>query len=186
MAGRHLSADERAAWAAVTRTVRALRPPPIIVQPKLTIDVPVAAPARARADRAMLQQRPDKNSLAKPSRPAPAFVLDGSWEKRIRSGRLDPDYSVDLHGLTVAAAHVRLDLALGDAMRFGWRVLLIITGKPRPAPAPGDLKRRGAIRAEISHWLASSAHSARIASVRQAHPRHGGEGALYIILRKPG
>ena len=143
---------------------------------------------------ALDQPRPVKGRVpplrpapAPPPPPAPAAVpvLDGSWEKRIRSGRLSPDHAIDLHGLNLAAAHVRLERALADALAQGWRVLLVVTGKPRPAPAPGEPRRRGAIRAEIGDWLARSAYAHRIASVRQAHPRHGGEGALYIILRRP-
>jgi DNA-nicking Smr family endonuclease len=109
-------------------------------------------------------------------------VLDRGWEKRIRSGQLQPERSIDLHGHTLAAAHVVLDQALGQAVRDGVRVLLVITGKPRPTRStPGA---RGAIRAEIGHWLERSPHADRIASVRSAHPRHGGDGALYVILRR--
>jgi DNA-nicking Smr family endonuclease len=44
--------------------------------------------------------------------------------------------------------------------------------------------KRGAIRATIGDWLAASRHSSQIAAVRNAHPRHGGLGALYIVLRR--
>jgi len=108
--------------------------------------------------------------------------LDSGWEKRIRSGALQPERSVDLHGHSVAAAHATLDSALGQALRDGVRVLLVVTGKPRPGRLAPD--GRGAIRAEIGHWLDRSPHADRIASVRVAHPRHGGDGALYIILRR--
>ena len=59
-------------------------------------------------------------------------------------------------------------------------MLLLITGKPRA----GGHERRGAIRAAVGDWLAASRHAADIAAVRGAHPRHGGAGALYIVLRK--
>ena len=122
-----------------------------------------------------------------PPRPAPVPVLDSSWEKKIRGGRLLPDLSVDLHGLNLAAAHLRLDRLLAEAIAQDMRVLLVVTGKPRATrPLPGESGKRGAIRAEIGDWLARSPFASRIASVRAAHPRHGGEGALYIILRRPG
>jgi hypothetical protein len=44
--------------------------------------------------------------------------------------------------------------------------------------------RRGAIRAKILDWLAASSHSDAIAAVRRAHRRHGGEGALYLVLKR--
>jgi DNA-nicking Smr family endonuclease len=109
-------------------------------------------------------------------------TLDSGWEKRFRSGSVQPERSIDLHGHSVAAAHAVLDTALGQAVRDGIRVLLIVTGKPRPGRLPPE--GRGAIRAEIGHWLEGSPHADRIASVRVAHPRHGGEGALYVILRR--
>lgn len=96
--------------------------------------------------------------------------------------------TIDLHDHSLAAAHVRLDQAIETAMARDARVLLVVTGKPRKNDEPAGLYRRGAIRAEIGHWLARGRHATQIASVRNAHPRHGGQGALYIILRrkKPG
>ena len=66
----------------------------------------------------------------------------------------------------------------------GDRVLLLITGKP-PRPESERPHARGAIRAAVGDWLAASRHADAIAAVRGAHPRHGGHGALYIILRRP-
>ncbi|MBT2186256.1 Smr/MutS family protein [Sphingobium nicotianae] len=183
MPRRHLSPEEKALWQKLARTVTPLRR----IRPVAAAE-PVTAEAFAEAlDKPRVKGRvPPMRAAAvpPPPRPAPVPVLDSSWEKRIRSGRLAPDHSIDLHGLNLAAAHVRLDRAIGDALAQGWRVLLIVTGKPRPAPAPGETRRRGAIRAEIGDWLARSPHAHRIASVRQAHARHGGEGALYVILRR--
>ncbi|MEZ5655597.1 MAG: Smr/MutS family protein [Sphingobium sp.] len=115
----------------------------------------------------------------------PTPILDSSWERRIANGSLAPDMTVDLHDHTLATAHRRLDQALGMARSQGARVLLVVTGNPRPVAAtPLGEKARGAIRAEIGDWLALSGHADSIASVRTAHPRHGGKGALYVILRK--
>jgi len=190
MAGRRLSPEERALWQALVRTVRPLRrttprsasatagaPPP-------TLEEALATPLPPRPRGRVPAPRPTDPPA--PPRPAPVPVLDSSWEKKIRAGRLVPDISIDLHGLTLAAAHLRLDRLLADAVRQGWRVLLVVTGKPRAARAlPGEVGGRGAIRAEIGDWLARSPYASHIASVRGAHPRHGGAGALYIILRRP-
>lgn len=187
MPRRRLSPEERALWRTLTRTVTPLRRTRL--RPETDADVPPSPESltdlleKPRIKGRVPPARPVP-PVAPPAAPAPVPVLDGSWEKRIRGGRLTPDISVDLHGLTLAAAHLRLERLLGDAVRQGWRVLLVVTGRPRPAPAPGEARRRGAIRAEIGDWLARSPHARRIASVRQAHPRHGGDGALYIILRR--
>ena len=65
------------------------------------------------------------------------------------------------------------------------RLVLVITGRPRPAEAADRGERRGAIRAKVLDWLALGPHASRIAAVRPAHRRHGGAGALYVVLRRP-
>lgn len=92
--------------------------------------------------------------------------------------------AIDLHGHSLAAAHTRLNQALAAAWARDARILLVVTGKPpRTAPSEGGT-RRGAIRGEIGHWLETSSYADRVASVRIAHRRHGGDGALYVILRR--
>ncbi|MPT47792.1 MAG: DNA mismatch repair protein MutS [Sphingobium sp.] len=140
--------------------------------------------AVSKALRASASLRKVETPLSSP-RSRPVAKLDDGWEKRITSGNIAPEMSIDLHGYTLSAAHQRLDQMLGSAVMRGVRVLLVVTGNPRPAPtALHEERTRGAIRAEIGHWLALSPHADAIASVRTAHPRHGGRGALYIILRR--
>jgi DNA-nicking Smr family endonuclease len=182
MAGRRLSPEELSLWQALARTVRPLRRAKPVVSAEPAAALLREPPPRVRG-RVPAARRVE---AAPPPRPAPVPVLDSNWEKKIRGGRLIPDVSIDLHGLNLAAAHLRLERLLSEAVMHGIRVLLVVTGKPRTnRPLPGESGKRGAIRAEIGDWLARSSHAARIASVRTAHPRHGGDGALYIILRRP-
>ena len=74
-----------------------------------------------------------------------------------------------------------MDQALERAIAADERVLLLITGHQRRGEPPVE---RGKIRAAVHDWLAASRHAARIAAVRGAHPRHGGGGSLYIVLRR--
>ncbi|HEX7852675.1 MAG TPA: Smr/MutS family protein [Sphingobium sp.] len=181
--GRILHPDEKALWQQLTRSVRALRkdPParPVTIAPEPEATAPLLPAPRIKGRVPPLRLPP-----APPPAPRrePVAILDSGWEKRIRSGNLQPERSVDLHGHNLAMAHSALDSALGSALRDGVRVLLVVTGKPRPGRIAPE--GRGAIRAEIGDWLDRSAHADRIASVRVAHPRHGGDGALYIILRR--
>jgi DNA-nicking Smr family endonuclease len=110
-------------------------------------------------------------------------TLDGGWDRRLLKGAVVPDDTIDLHGHTLASAHAMLDARLDQAVARGDRVLLLVTGKP-PRPESERPHARGAIRAAVADWLAFSRHAGRIAAVRAAHPRHGGAGALYIILRR--
>lgn len=109
--------------------------------------------------------------------PVAAATLDGGWDRRLRQGDITPDRVIDLHGHTLEAAHFVLTEALESANFHGQRVILIVTGK-------GRSDRPGRIRAELSHWLDSGNYRSRIAALRPAHPRHGGSGAFYLILRR--
>lgn len=95
----------------------------------------------------------------------------------MRRGQVSPDRVIDLHGFTLADAHVMLASALDDAAADGVRVLLVITGK-------GRSDRPSRIKAELGHWLEAGGLRHRIAALRPAHPRHGGGGAHYLILRR--
>lgn len=117
-----------------------------------------------------------------PARKPPGETLDGSWDRRLSRGLVSPDSMLDLHGHNLSTAYDLLDRRLEQAIDSGARLMLLVTGKP---PGPERPAKRGAIRAAVGDWLHASRHSGRIAAVRNAHPRHGGTGALYIVLRRP-
>lgn len=169
---RRLSAEEEALWARVVESVRPFAPraaPADAAKP-----APAApAPAAWVASKAVPSPR---------QKPGPGTTLDSSWDRRLSRGLLQPDAMLDLHGHNLATAYDLLDRRLDQAIREGARLLLLITGKP---PGPERPVKRGAIRAAIGDWLAASRHAGHIAAVRNAHPRHGGLGALYIVLRRP-
>ncbi len=173
MTGRRLGAEERALWARVIETVRPLHPR------RIETEAPVAAPP------ASAPPPPSTARAAKPhpparARPKPGETLDSTWDRRLGRGMVQPDLIVDLHGHNLHAAYTLLDHRLGQAVAVGARVLLLITGKP-PTERPA---LRGRIRDAVGDWLAASRHAGSIAAVRGAHPRHGGAGALYIVLRR--
>ena len=137
--------------------------------------LPTPPPASKRGDARKLRNAP----LPPAVQPLPN-TLDASWDRRLKTGRIEPDLTIDLHGHNLARAHTHLARALDRAVRDGARTILLIAGKQRgPDEAP-----RGAIRRELETWLAHSRHAGRIAAVRNAHPRHGGAGALYLVLRR--
>jgi DNA-nicking Smr family endonuclease len=111
--------------------------------------------------------------------------LDASWDKKLARATLHPDFTLDLHGHSLDAAHARLGHGLAQAIALGARLVLVITGLPRPSEAADRGQRRGAIRAKIMDWIEHGPHASRIAAVRPAHRRHGGAGALYLVMKKP-
>jgi DNA-nicking Smr family endonuclease len=178
---RRLSTEERALWNKVVATVEPLhrrREPEAAAAPV----EPVPAPPTARKPKARASA-PAPAAPAQPApRPEPGTTLDGTWDRRLGRGLVAPDMIVDLHGHNLSTAYALLDTKLEQAAAAGVRLLLLITGKP-PRGERWPVAR-GAIRAAVGDWLHVSRHAGNIAAVRGAHPRHGGEGALYIVLRR--
>jgi len=108
-------------------------------------------------------------------------TLDGTWDKRLRSGDVEPDRVLDLHGMNLDTAWAAIDRSLDQAIARGHRVVLLVTGHHRAGEPP---VQRGRIRAAVHDWLAASRHAPDIAAVRGAHRRHGGGGSLYLVLRR--
>ncbi|MGN6817532.1 MAG: Smr/MutS family protein [Sphingomonas sp.] len=127
---------------------------------------------------------PKGEGLKSAKTPTPGTTLDGGWDRRLSRGMVEPDSTVDLHGHTLNSAYTMLDAALARSIARGDRVILLITGKPPRAESQRP-HARGAIRAAVGDWLHASRHADSIAAVRGASPRHGGTGALYIVLRRP-
>lgn len=166
---RRLAPEERALWDRVGASVRRAGQVAQARPPLPTAFVPSLPPPPSGAKR----------------RPGVGQTLDAGWDRRLVGGRVVPDRTIDLHGLTAEHAHRLLEATIGQALAGGERVLLVITGKARGEPGararPGT---RGIIRASIGDWLDASSWSDRIAAVRPAAIRHGGAGALYVILRR--
>jgi DNA-nicking Smr family endonuclease len=182
---RRLSPDEASAWAKVMASVRPIKPVPV-PQPASPSRSPSSAASPVSLSRREREGAPQaRKGEGERVRPTPhhAATLDASWDRRLSRGLTQPDSSLDLHGHTLASAHALLDRGLERAIAHGDRVLLLVTGKP-PRPESERPHARGAIRAAVADWLAQSRHADRIAAVRNAHPRHGGAGALYIVLRR--
>jgi DNA-nicking Smr family endonuclease len=189
--GRQLSPEEREVWARVARTVKPLvsgekdaASPEAEKSPKAAAAAPSGPPAPPQRARKVKGRVPPPAPLpakrAKETQPH----LDGSWEKRIAKGTLVPDFSLDLHGASLDTAYHRLIHGLTQAKIMGARVVLVVAGKPRPVDAMDRGTQRGAIRAKISDWLAASEHAGDIVAIRGAHRRHGGAGALYVVLKR--
>ncbi|WP_294332064.1 Smr/MutS family protein [uncultured Sphingomonas sp.] len=190
---RTLAPEEAALWQKVIQSVTPLHvravPKPLPPEPEPAA-APVPKPMTRRLDvptGKLVPSRPGRPAITL-STPMPDTherrTLDASWDRRLSRGLVAPESSIDLHGHNLHAAYDRLDVGLAQAIAHGDRVLLLITGKP-PRPESERPHARGAIRAAVGDWLAASRHADRIAAVRQAHPRHGGSGALYIVLRRP-
>lgn len=187
---RSLSREEAQLWALVAQTVRPLDPAAFAKQIAPADNAPGPGMVSVKAQKPeravpLVQQVASPRRPQEASRPLDRHGLDSTWDRRITRGIVSPDYTLDLHGHSLDAAHTRLELGLAQARAMGARLVLVITGRPRGAEAADRGQRRGVIRAKLLDWLAHGSHGSAIAAVRGAHRRHGGEGAVYIVLKRP-
>lgn len=188
---RGLSAEEQAAWARLAESVT-----PLAGRTR-----PAVQSKGGEATNAQPERKPKPVGTARPKRvkprqpshvaaPPPAPVadsrtgLDSHWERRFKAGRVEPDLTLDLHGHTLDTAYTRITAGLDQARAMGARVVLVIAGRERPVDPADRAHRRGAIRAKLLDWLAAGPHADHISAVRRAHRSHGGDGALYLILKR--
>jgi DNA-nicking Smr family endonuclease len=180
---RSLSREEAALWARLAGTVAPIKGRPNAQHPNVGPGVgPVRIVLRQPIGPNPTPSLKSRGLEDLRSRPQ---TLDSNWDRKLAHGLITPDFTIDLHGHSLDAAHTRLDHGLALAAAQGARLVLLITGKPRPGDgAAGRGDRRGAIRAKFADWLALGSHASRIAAIRPAHPRHGGAGAVYVVLRR--
>ncbi len=163
---RDLRDDERDLWEHVTRDVRKAR---VRRTPKAPAKPVLEAKPAPRPKAVELPARVAA-APAPAKRPAPAFGVDGATAERLRRGKVLPDATMDLHGLTQAQAHTRLVAFVRRGHEIGNRCLLVITGKG------------GVLRELVPRWLEEL--RAVVVGVQSAHQRHGGGGAFYVYLRR--
>jgi DNA-nicking Smr family endonuclease len=148
--------------------------------------------------RAIAKIKPRKAPSAKPGqekceavfRPAGRpykMGLDGNTGEKLKRGQLVPGARIDLHGLTEDRAHQALLSFLRRAQLDGVKLVLVITGKGNPKDEDGavwTMRRHGILKEMVPRWLNEKHFAALIAGSGAAHRRHGGDGALYVYLRK--
>jgi DNA-nicking Smr family endonuclease len=190
---RDLHDDERALWNEVMRDVRRLcgakagkaKPDKKRVGHVLREPPALPAPARPSIPSVAPSAKPKKASV-------PAFGIDGATAERLRRGKVEPDATLDLHGMTQARAHDRLVSFVRRAHENGFRCILVVTGKGAPRPAREavaafvmpERSQAGVLNVMVPRWLEEDALRSFVVGVQGAHQRHGGAGAIYVYLRR--
>ena len=169
---RELSDEERILWNLVARTTTPLRGKSV-AEPEALPKEP-APPAARSAEPTPL-----------PAKAAPALAaklqvqhLDRTTQKKIARGKLPLEARIDLHGLRQDAAHSLLQSFLRRAHDGGVRYVLVITGKGSSSASDGVLKR------SVPGWFTTPAFRDLVSGYEDASRSHGGEGALYVRLRR--
>ncbi|MBN2752692.1 MAG: Smr/MutS family protein [Rhodospirillaceae bacterium] len=104
--------------------------------------------------------------------------VDKRTAERFKKGDMEIESRLDLHGMTRDAAHDVLHRFICSSVAARRRLVLVITGKGRQSDGEGIL------RAEVPRWLNEPGLRSLILSFTYAQPRHGGEGALYVFLKR--
>jgi DNA-nicking Smr family endonuclease len=178
MTGRRPIPDDAALFRAAMHDVKPLHRP----RGKLSR----AGPINAAAEAAASPGKASKPGVAATSRGAVTTAIsaranpgiDRRTAERLRKGEIAIDRRIDLHGMTQDDAHATLDRFIAAAWSNGKRMLLVITGKGNVGTGGGVLRR------SVPRWLAAGDHAARVLRIETAQPRHGGSGALYVLLRR--
>jgi len=179
---RHLSDEEEALWAGFARSITPLRPSRKSAKP---VAAPAGKLAAKTADKtgakAAVAREPVPSRLA--AAPAPLAPLPRRLKQRVARGREPIDDRIDLHGMTQAQAHGALLGFLHRAQAAGAKTVLVVTGKGgSSSPANAE---RGVLKRQVPLWLALPEFRPLVVGFDGAHVGHGGEGALYVRLRRP-
>jgi len=181
---RELTAEEQALWQYVTRHVKrssaralaAVAPvsepmTQVFVQPVAKTSVPPPVPAPQ--SRALVLGNSDS--------------MDRRTAQRFARGEMAIDARLDLHGMNLAQAEAAVTRFVQSSAALGHRCVIVVTGKGRRGDHHADHdfgEPRGRIRSEAPHWLNRPSLRPLILAVREAHFRHGGGGALYVMLKR--
>jgi DNA-nicking Smr family endonuclease len=170
---RKLTDEDHALWRSVTRSITPLqrRRPEAL-----------AAPVPERTSKATpplsLPTAPARSRQTPRAQP-PLMPIERRLKQRLARGTVEIDARLDLHGRTQSEAHTVLLRFLHRAQGDGARIVLVITGKG------GDRSEgRGVLKRQVPFWLALPEFRSYVLGIETAHVAHGGEGALYVRLRR--
>ncbi len=179
---RLLSAEERALWDAVAKSTRPLKQRPR--RPKAATVAEAAIAPREQPSPAPAATKPGAArpaaSRAAPA-PPPLVTLGRRERSQLSRGKKEIEARLDLHGMTQARAHRALLGFLSRASEQGLTFVLVITGKGRSS---GPDSERGILRRQVPEWLGQLDFRAFVVGFEEAHVGHGGNGALYVRVRR--
>jgi DNA-nicking Smr family endonuclease len=181
---RQLSDEEEALWAGFTRSIKPLQSlkhgVKAIPKPSPTPVASTPAPSQTRSHPVTPRETP---------RPSPPLApLGRRLKQRVARGREPIDARLDLHGMTQQQAHAALLRFLHRAQADGVKTALVVTGKGLRRSSSGAEydadSRPGVLKRRVPMWLALPEFRLLVVGFDDAHVGHGGEGALYVRLRR--
>ena len=175
---RSLSEEERALWESVAKDTKPLRKKPRATKAQANSHV-ADGPAAVKLVETSLKPFPSGKISQKPE-PPPLAPLARRERAHLSRGKKQIDARLDLHGMTQTRAYRELSGFLHRAHSNGLSFVLVITGKGKI----GAESERGVLRRQVPQWLALPEFRSLVVGFEQAHIGHGGEGALYVRIRR--
>jgi len=171
-------------WTRVVESARPLK--------KRTVPQPPEPAAPPRPRKVAKVPEPPRPTPAPKAPPKPAPIvrgepLDRQTARKLEGGRLPVEAKLDLHGMRQRDAHAELKRFLKSAQGKSYRHVLVITGKGAVANTRRSFyaeDARGVLRQAVPHWLAAPDLAHVVVSFSPAPRRLGGDGALYVRLRR--
>src|ERR1700744_3118294 len=176
---RVLSDEEHALWQTVAKQTKPLRKKPRPTKASHESDAPDVAKAAPPASSPSAKTVRVTKPVAPPS-PPPLAPIGRRERSQLSRGRKQIDARLDLHGMTQVRAHRVLQDFLHRAHADGLSFVLVITGKGKT----GAESERGVLRRAVPQWLALPEFRTVVVGFEEAHIGHGGEGALYVRIRR--
>jgi DNA-nicking Smr family endonuclease len=175
---RRLTEEDERLWAVVARSIKPLRAGKRVP----VAAVPKPPPQAARPVRNAAADHPPPAAAHHPKQPASVVAIARREKQQLARGKTAIGGRIDLHGMTQAQAHDALLHFLRRYQAEGAKFVLVITGKGSAgAVARGE---RGVLRRQVPLWLGLPEFRACVLGFDVANVGHGGEGALYVRLRR--
>ena len=178
---RNLSDEDHALWVGFARSIKPLRSAK--TSPKPSAGSTQEAGHEARQSARSQAQSAIRQEPQPAAKPLPLAPFDRRLKQRVARGRAAIDARIDLHGMTQRQAHGALLRFLRQAQAADAKLALVVTGKGGGKGAH-DFGERGVLRRQVPMWLALPEFRHFVVGFDAAHPSHGGEGALYVRLRR--
>ena len=193
---KHLDGDDHDVWSHTAQSVEPLKKAKgrhhpaadrmIEAAPRI-LTKPSIEPAKAKH----ATKVPPAKVVPARSAPPPIADFDRKKARKIRSGQVDIEARIDLHGMRQDEAHAALIRFLHRCQSKEQHWVLMITGKGKIADRDPDVpfdmtvrRERGVLKRNVPRWLDEPELRPLVVSYTTAAIQHGGEGALYIHLRK--
>ena len=175
--------DDKLLWEKVTQSVKKINAQPAFQPLKQKRELKTESQTKSRNDRAQSVQTGQAKAKIAPVKTKPADFrlgetsgIDRSSARRMQRGLVLIEDKLDLHGLSQEQAYKKLNAFIDRAVQKNFRHVLIITGKGRAG--------HGILRQKVPVWLKDAPLCNHLNAISYAQPKDGGEGALYVRLKR--